>query len=99
MKEFRRNVLAALVCGLCAMTTQAAPSVYPTGVTVYDPAKAYNTYVAYGAPDGKSHLIDMNGNEVHTWPYLGFPTEILDPKATGGKKGHVLVQLSAIDQS
>ena len=99
MKAFRRNFLAVLTFGLCVATAQAAPSVYPTGVTVYDPAKAYNTYVAYGAPDGKSHLIDMNGNEVHTWPYLGFPTEILDPKVTGGKKGHVLVQLSAIDQS
>ena len=81
------------------MSVAASPSVYPTGVTLYDPAKAYNSYVAFGAPDGKSHLIDMDGNEVRRWAYFGFPSEILDPTVTGGKKGHILVQLSASDSS
>lgn len=46
----------------------AAPSVYPTGVTRYDPAKAFNQYVIFSGADKKIHLIDMNGNEVKTWP-------------------------------
>lgn len=88
-------LLGALMVG----TAHAAPSVYPTGVTRYDPAKAYNTYVLFGAPDGQSHLIDMNGHDVHSWPYLGFPSEILNPALTSGDKGHILVQLESIDPS
>jgi Arylsulfotransferase (ASST) len=95
-------LIALLSAGLFSTligAASAAPSVYPTGVTVYDPAKAYGTYVVYGATDGKSYLVDMDGNEVHAWSHLGFPSEILDPKLTGGKRGHILVQLSTIDQS
>jgi len=32
----------------------AAPSVYPTGVTIYDPARAYNSYILFG--DHSSYL-------------------------------------------
>lgn len=71
----------------------ASPSVYPTGVTIYDPAKAWNGYVVFSGTDEKTHLIDMNGNEVRRWEYQGFPAELLDPAVTGGKRGHVLVQL------
>jgi hypothetical protein len=43
------------------------PRIFPTGVTTYDPAQAYNSYVifdgALDSPDGKTHLIDMDGNE------------------------------------
>ena len=45
----------------------AYPSIFPTGVTRYDPARAYNCYVLFCAPDGKTRLIDMNGNNVHEW--------------------------------
>jgi hypothetical protein len=72
----------------------ASPRIFPTGVTVYDPQKAYNSYVLFGAPDGKAHLIDMDGNEVHQWSKAGFPTEALDPAITGGERGRLLVQLS-----
>jgi hypothetical protein len=82
-----------------ATTAWAAPSVYPTGVTRYDPAKAWNGYVLFGAPDRRTYLIDMDGNEVHTWSYLGFPSELLDPAITGGARGRLLVQLEAIDDS
>ncbi|MFP3670393.1 hypothetical protein SB717_35490, partial [Priestia sp. SIMBA_032] len=27
------------------------------------------------------------------WPYIGFPSEIIDPKNNGGKKGNILLQL------
>ncbi|HEY0798122.1 MAG TPA: aryl-sulfate sulfotransferase, partial [Candidatus Baltobacteraceae bacterium] len=32
------------------------------------------------------------GNDVHQWPYVGFPSGLIDPKLAGGQRGHVLVQ-------
>lgn len=71
----------------------ALPSVFPTGTTLYDPKQAYSSYVLFSAPDGNTHLIDMNGNEVHHWNKFGFPAEMIDPTQNGGVKGHILVQL------
>jgi len=71
----------------------ASPRIFPTGVTLYNPTKAYNSYVLFAGADDITHLIDMNGNDVHSWPYPGQPSELLDPNVTGGKLGHVLVQL------
>jgi len=80
-----------------AVITFANPRVFPTGVTLYDPAHAYNSFVLFGTGQGQSYLIDMNGNEVHHWPQAGFPSGLLDPAVTGGKLGHVVVQLSTMD--
>ncbi|MFJ4142416.1 aryl-sulfate sulfotransferase [Pseudomonas sp. NPDC089734] len=85
--------LAAAVSAL-SLTVQAAPSVYPTGVTLYDPARAYNQYVIFSGADKQTHLIDMNGNEVKRWPYKGFPSAIIDPQRVGGERGRVFLQLS-----
>jgi hypothetical protein len=41
----------------------------------------------------------MNGDEVHRWDFAGFPSELLDPAVTGGKRGHVLVQLSTDERA
>lgn len=68
------------------------PTIYPTGVTLYNPAKAYPTYVLFDSRDHHTYLIDMDGNVVHKWDLVGFPSEMLDPKVTGGKFGHILVQ-------
>jgi len=68
------------------------PTIFPTGVTIYDPDKTENCYVLFDGRDGRSYLIDMNGNEVNTWPYTGFPSEMIDPAFTGGKKGHIICQ-------
>jgi hypothetical protein len=76
----------------------AEPSIYPTGVTRYDPHKAYNMFVLFGAADYKTHLIDMDGKEIHRWEYTGFPSGMLDPKLTGGKRGHVIVQLTHLSR-
>jgi hypothetical protein len=83
-----------LVAGLlfCAHAL-AAPSVFPTGVTLYDPARAWGHYTVFSAADRNSYLIDMNGNPVRSWPYRGFPTEVIDPALNQGRKGHVLLQL------
>ena len=89
----RYSLVAPLVAWIVASCAQATPLVYPTGVTVYRPSAAYSSFVLFGAPDGKSYLIDMDGNQVHSWPYVGFPTLALDPKLAHGNKGHVLVHL------
>jgi hypothetical protein len=94
-----KSSTALALAGLMALLLQcpaasANPRVFPTGTTIYDPQKAYNSFIVFGAPDGKTHLIDMDGHEVHRWDKWGFPSEILDPAITGGKKGELLVQLT-----
>ncbi|MBB3222020.1 aryl-sulfate sulfotransferase [Pseudoduganella umbonata] len=87
----------ALAAGMMlAMSATAAPSVHPTGVTRYEPDRAWNGYVLFTGQDKKTRLIDMNGNEVKQWPYEGFPPVLLDPALTKGKKGNVLLQLAQL---
>ena len=53
------------------------PTVFPTGVLVYNKEKAYNGYTIYPSAKG-ALLIDMNGNEVNLWAGLGgFPNKVL----------------------
>ena len=77
--------------------TIAGPSVFPTGVTRYDPDRAYNSYVLFSGADRITRLIDLNGNVVNEWKYLGFPSLFLDPKLAGGDRGHVLLTLESVD--
>ena len=65
------------------------PSVFPTGVTINLPKKSHDTLVIYDSGHRASALIDMNGNEVHSWAEVGHPAEIVDPALTGGELGHV----------
>ncbi len=52
------------------------PTIYPTGVTVYNKEKAFNGYTIYPSAKG-ALLIDMNGNEVQLWKDLGgFPNKV-----------------------
>src|SRR5215472_7544763 len=73
---------------LWSATAPAGPGVYPTGATRYDPDKAYNVFVLFSGADDKTHLIDMDGNEVHRWDHRGFPSGMLDPALVGGACGH-----------
>lgn len=68
------------------------PSVFPTGVTIYNPDKAYNCYVLFDGRDDRAQLIDMQGTAVHIWPYSGWPVEMIDPADANGEKGHILGQ-------
>lgn len=53
------------------------PTIYPTGTTVYNPAKAWSGYTIYQAAETGALLIDMNGREVHLWKGLrGFPNKL-----------------------
>lgn len=89
--------MAALIIAAAPAGLLAEPSVFPTGVTRYDPALAYNSFVLFAGPDKQTHLIDMNGHEAHAWSHYGFPSVLLDPALTGGEKGHLLLQLEAGD--
>jgi hypothetical protein len=43
------------------------PSVYPTGVTVYDRERTWSGYTIFQAAGVGALLIDMNGREVQLW--------------------------------
>jgi len=90
----------ASVFALATPSARAIPSVYPTGVTRYDPARAYNGYILLGEAasggDAKARLIDMDGHEVHAWNRAGFPTKMIDPSQIGGQKGVIGVQISSM---
>lgn len=54
------------------------PSIYPTGVTIYNPKKCWNGYTIFQAKGVGALLIDMNGTEVQLWKGLhGFPNKLL----------------------
>jgi Arylsulfotransferase (ASST) len=97
----QRTVLGCLFTGLAgAILAFSYPRVFPAGVTLYDPSRAYNTFVLFAPQEdeqGETYLIDMNGNEVHHWNRGGIPPLLLNPALTGGVRGHLLVQLSPID--
>ena len=95
MQRTRRALALCFGAGmLWSATAPAGPGVYPTGATRYDPGKAYNVFVLFSGADDKTHLIDMDGNEVHRWDHRGFPSGMLDPALVGGARGHVIVQLA-----
>ena len=46
----------------------AAPSVFPTGTTIYHPDKAWSGYTLHDTPDEQGAvLVDMNGTVVKHW--------------------------------
>jgi hypothetical protein len=61
--------------------TNAAPSVYPTGTTIYKPDKAWSGYTVFVLPESGAALIDMNGNTVREWEQFsglgGGPVRVL----------------------
>ncbi len=89
--------LAAFALGASAVGSFASPSVFPTGVTRYDPSKAYNDFVLFTGADKVTRLIDLDGNVVREWNYAGFPSYFIDPALAGGQRGHILVTLSTVD--
>ena len=54
------------------------PTIYPTGVTLYNKEKAGGGYTLLQVNDLGALLIDMNGREVQLWKGLkGFPNKLL----------------------
>ena len=87
------GALILLAASGVTFPTVAEPSVYPTGTTIYDPTKAYNSFVLFPGGDDVSRLIDLNGNVVHEWKYTGQPVVFIDPALIDGKRGHIFVTL------
>jgi hypothetical protein len=82
----------------------AAPTVFPTGTTIYNPEKCWNGYTVFGPVEdnrensegGGTVLIDMNGNVVHEWPLHFYPAKVLpDGNVIGGhlKEGEHLFHM------
>jgi len=68
--KLRTPVLCALAACLAvaALRISAAPSVYPTGVTIFDPARTWSGYTVLSPLATPAVLvIDMNGNVVKRW--------------------------------
>ncbi len=76
----RLSLLSAAIAGALAVL-HGAPSVYPTGTTIYNPAKAWSGYTVFVLPDTGAVLIDMNGTTVREWRTFegasGGPTRVL----------------------
>lgn len=54
------------------------PTIYPTGVTLYNPAMCWNGYTIFQAQELGAVLMDMNGAEINVWRGVhGFPNKIL----------------------
>ncbi|RQP21511.1 aryl-sulfate sulfotransferase [Piscinibacter terrae] len=98
-QRFIRRALTALTLAASICAALAYPSVFPTGTTRYDPARAWNSYVLFTGGDNVARLIDLNGNVVREWKDAGTYSSLLDPAHTNGQRGHVLVTLALGDGS
>lgn len=64
----RSTPVAAGAVTAAAIVMWAGPSVFPTGTTIYDPAKAWNGYTVLSPLGGDAAIvIDMNGHVVKRW--------------------------------
>jgi hypothetical protein len=64
------------------------PSVYPTGVTIFDPERSFAGYTLFQAPGVGALLVDMNGRDVQLWRGLhGFPNKLLPGGQVFGSTG------------
>ncbi|MGH9236519.1 MAG: aryl-sulfate sulfotransferase [Vicinamibacterales bacterium] len=74
--------LTAFVTVLLSVLTQAGPSVFPTGTTIYDPARAWSGFTVLSPLQTQAAVvIDMNGKVVKQWDGLnnsaGGPSRVL----------------------
>lgn len=52
------------------------PTIYPTGVTVYNPEKCWNGFTIFQALEVGAVLMNMNGRENKVWKGVhGFPNQ------------------------
>jgi len=97
-RVFSAAAIAAIATGAgFSVFVRAAPSVFPTGTTIYDPTKAWSGFTVLSPLGGDAAIvIDMNGNVVKRWEgynsSAGGPVRILPGGvvigATGANPGH-----------
>lgn len=76
------------------------PTVFPTGVTIYDPEKCSNGYTLLPVKKVGTVLIDMNGNVVKTWKNIhGQPNKLLPGGYVMGSLGIRDTKASFQDQT
>lgn len=75
------------------------PTVFPTGVTLYRPEKAWSGYTLMQAADVGALLIDPHGREVKLWNGLqGFPNKLLPGGSVLGSTGQRDTKVASQDQ-
>ena len=75
------------------------PTVYPTGVTIYDPEQSWAGYTLLQAAGHGALLIDPNGREVQLWKDLaGFPNKLLPGGQVLGHTGERDPRFGSQDQ-
>ncbi|HME41732.1 MAG TPA: hypothetical protein VKF36_01490 [Syntrophorhabdales bacterium] len=107
----RKFLLVLLLC-ILPVLANAAPTVFPHGVTIYKPDKCWNGYTLLAKliavkpgeepTDYNAPLIDMNGNVVHEWKnVIGYPVKLLPGgRLMGGlhKPGRAGIDADAVAQ-
>ena len=69
------------------------PTIYPTGVTVYDPERSWNGFTIFQAQEVGAVLMEKNGREVNVWKGVhGMPNKIFPGgyllTSRGPRRGH-----------
>jgi hypothetical protein len=68
MKQVIKYLFSAVAMIFLSMVTWAAPTVFPTGTTIYDPDKTWNGYTVFSIlATPAAVVIDMNGQVVKQW--------------------------------
>lgn len=79
-------VTALLILG-CGTSVFSWPTVYPTGVTIYDPNKAHDGYTLFVPISTLGYepirLVDMEGNVVHEWNTFPGHAYLVKPLSNG----------------
>jgi hypothetical protein len=64
----KRLLIVVVVVMLAPALLFTAPSIYPTGTTIYDPAKTWSGYTVFDTPNEQGAvMIDMNGTLLKRW--------------------------------
>jgi hypothetical protein len=87
LTRFMLTCIGAFLFALVSGEVHSAPSVFPTGVTVYKPDKVQPGYTVYGVKGfDKVLVLNMEGEEIHSWTIPGL-SQYIKPLS----KGRILV--------
>ena len=76
------------------------PTIYPTGVTIYNPEKCWNGLTIFQAQEVGAVLMDMNGREHNVWKGVhGFPNKIFPGGYLVTSRGRRTGKYSVQDQT
>lgn len=70
---FPTRIITIFFISLITPALHAAPTVFPTGTTIYDPELAWNGFTVFISSTNGAVVIDMNGNVVKQWSSYDSP--------------------------